>query len=217
MKALLFVAGKDGIKNMNHVHISRGNSKLGPNIPSVNLPPVVTCRIDAPCIKKCYARKGRFSMNHNKELLKNNLEIWKTNPAQYEHDILNGACFHAFFRYHSAGDIPDANYLKMMVRVAYALPNTRFLAFTKKFELVNGYIAEHGALPENLKIVFSAWGCFLPENPYNLPVAYIRFKKCECDIPQNAHHCSKFCGDCVMSGMSCWDLNCGESVYFDEH
>lgn len=199
------------------LHISRGNTKLGGDIPSVNLPPIVTCRVDAPCVKECYARKGRFSMRHNKELLENNLGIWKNDPEQFERDVMTAAFMFSFFRWHSAGDIPDANYLKMMVRVADALPNTKFLAFTKKFELVNAHIAEHGALPENLKIVFSAWGCFLPENPYNLPVAYIRFKNCECNIPENARHCSKFCGDCVMSGMSCWDLNCGESVYFDEH
>ena len=200
-----------------HVHISYSISKLGANIPSVNLPPVRTCRADAPCAGKCYARKGRFSWTKNKALLERNLEIWEKDPEQFERDVMIAAFPSRFFRWHSAGDIPDMDYLKMMVRVAEAVSGTAFLVFTKKFELVNAYIAEYGMPPKNLKIVFSAWGCFLPVNPYNLPVAYIRFKKCECAIPENAHHCPKYCGECVMSGMSCWDLNCGESVYFDEH
>lgn len=202
---------------LKHVHISYSISKLGANIPSVNLPPVMTCRPDAPCAGKCYARKGRFSWTRNRALLESNLEIWQNDPDQYERDVMIAAYPSRFFRWHSAGDIPDPDYLKMMVRVAVALPGTRFLAFTKKFELVNAFIARQGTLPENLKLVLSAWGCFMPENPYHLPVAYIRFKNCACDIPQNAHHCPKYCGECVMTGMSCWDLDCGESVFFDEH
>lgn len=38
-------------------YISLNNSKLGDFIPSVNLPPVKTCRPDAPCKGLCYARR----------------------------------------------------------------------------------------------------------------------------------------------------------------
>lgn len=35
------------------LNISEGNSKMDA-IPSFSLPPVITCRPDAPCRKECY-------------------------------------------------------------------------------------------------------------------------------------------------------------------
>ena len=207
-----------------HVHISRGNTKLGADIPSVNLPAGCTCRPDAPCYSKCYARKGRFSFPHNKELVETNLQLWHEEPIQYQRDVTIAAFKAKYFRWHSSGDIPDAEYFQMMVDVAERIPDTKFLCFTKKYEIVNAYIEGAGDLPSNLSVVFSAWGDWLPDNPYGLPVAYIRFKKDQADIPEHALQCPKYCGDCVMSGCSCWDLKRGfrddgevDCVVFDEH
>ena len=207
-----------------HVHISRGITKLGTNIPSVSLPAGITCRSDAPCFKKCYARRGRFAFTHNKSLLETNLDIWQNDPQQFERDVIIASFHSKFFRWHSAGDIPDVGYLDMMVRVATRLPDTSFLCFTKKYELVNSYIESNGELPQNLHMVFSVWGEWKPQNPYKLPMAYIRFKKSDHGIPVNAKRCPKYCGECVMSGCSCWDLKRGEDqfgrvdcVVFDEH
>lgn len=203
--------------SIDHVHISYGISKLGVDIPSVNLPVGCTCRPDAPCFKKCYARRGRFCFQKNKAHLQNNLELWYCEPEIFEEEITLSAFRSRYFRWHSSGDIPDVKYLDMMVRIAQRLPRTRFLAFTKKYELINSWITEHGKLPDNLTIVFSAWGDFLPENPYDLPVAYIRFRKEEFEIPAHARECPSYCGNCVTTGMSCWDLQHGEAVVFSEH
>lgn len=202
-----------------HVHISRGITKLGASIPSVNLPPGRTCRPDAPCFKLCYARKGRFAFSHTKDLLAGNLNLWLTDPERYEREIECAAYTSRFFRFHSSGDIPNAPYLSMMTRVASRCKDTSFLCFTKQYELVNDFITAHGldSIPENLHIVFSAWGSFVPDNPHRLPAAYIKLKKEPCVIPETAHQCSGFCGDCVMSGRSCWDLKAGESVCFNQH
>ena len=202
-----------------HVHISRGNSKLGAAIPSVNLPPGLTCRPDAPCLRLCYARKGRFAFSHNKDLLIRNLFIWQDNPERFEKDVECAAYVSRFFRWHGTGDIPDPAYLNMMIRVANNCHDTSFLCFTKKFELVNALISANGAgaIPENLHMVFSAWGDFLPENPFNLPAAYIRLKSRDSFIPDDARQCSGYCGNCVLTGSSCWDLKSGESVYFNQH
>ena len=201
-----------------HVHISKGVSKLGANIPSVSLPPAATCRADAPCKAKCYAQKGRFRFPKTKSNLDMNLQIWNNDPLQFERDIIIAAFANRYFRWHVAGDIPDPGYFEMMVRVAVELPDTNFLAFTKQFEIVNSYLSKNdGLLPKNLKIVFSDWGDFHPENPYHLPRAFVRLKKSENSIPAYARPCSKFCGECVMSGKNCWNLNCGEAVVFDEH
>lgn len=200
-----------------HVHISRSISKLGADIPSVNLPPVATCRADAPCRSKCYARKGRFAFQRNKSLLRRNLDLWQQDPLRFEMDVLLAANPSRFFRWHSAGDIPCASYLSMMVNVAEKCPNTKFLCFTKKFEIVNDYLNIHRSFPENLCVVFSAWGEFLPPNPHKLPVAYVRFKHQQTDIPPSAFSCSGYCGECCATGHSCWELKSGESVVFNEH
>lgn len=202
-----------------HVHISRGVSKLGANIPSISMPPVITCRSDAPCFKKCYARRGRFAFQKNKDLLQMNLDIWNENPEIFEQAIISAAYFSKYFRYFSSGDIPDASFIAMMVRVAKCCPATSFLCFTKKYELVDEYVKANGELPDNLSIVYSAWGDFKPENPFGFPVAYIRFKNVEVNIPENARACSGYCGDCVQTGESCWTLKrkCGDAVVFNEH
>lgn len=201
-----------------YVHISKGVTKLGAGIPSVSLPPVCTCRPGAACAAKCYARKGRWRFPHNAELLQNNLNIWNEDPGAFQRDVIISAFHSRFFRWHSAGDIPDMKYLEMMVDTAKRLPDTRFLCFTKKFEMVNEYLNIHKSFPENLRMVFSAWGSFIPENPHNLPMAYVRFKKGDnTGIPANAFQCQNYCGDCVMSGCSCWDLKNGEAVCFNEH
>lgn len=200
-----------------HVHISYHVSKLGVDIPSVNLPVGCTCRPDAPCFKKCYARRGRFCFQHNKACLQNNLELWCCEPDVFEHEVSLAALRSGFFRWHSSGDIPDAKYLDMMVRISRNLRATRFLAFTKKYELINAWLDANGALPFNLAIVLSAWGKFLPDNPHNLPMAYIRFKNENAPIPVSLRECPSYCGNCVTSGMSCWDLKPGEAVVFNEH
>lgn len=204
---------------INGVHISLNNTKLGAAIPSINLPVGYTCRPDAPCFKKCYARKGRFAFSRNKALLEGNFDVWKSAPHLYEMAAICACTGFKFFRWHSAGDIPDMSYLQMMVRVAKACPEVTFLCFTKKYGLINTYL-DANELPLNLTIVFSAWQKFLPENPYDLPIAYIRLKHDDGGnslIPDDAHQCPGFCGACAETECSCWRLERGQSVVFDEH
>ena len=176
--------------------MSNSISKLGAAIPSVNLPPGTTCDPSAGCYLKCYARKGRFAFPHVKELLQRNFDIWKEDPEGFERDVKIAAYTSRFFRFHSSGDIPDPAYLAMMVRVARHCPNTSFLCFTKKFDIVNRFLDENWqTFPDNLHIVFSAWGDRFPNNPYNLPIAYIKFKKEASYIPESAAPCSGYCGE----------------------
>lgn len=199
------------------LHISRANSKLG-YIPSVNLTPFPTCRPDAPCARLCYARKGRFLFKNVKNTLEKNWDLWCEDPDSYEKQVVAAAIVSKFFRWHSAGDIPSADYLSMMVRVAKACPTTSFLCFTKQYEIVDEWVSKNGMVPENLHIVYSHWGDVLvPANPYHFPSAHIRFKKESCSIPEGAHQCPGYCGDCVATGCSCWDLKRGESVVFNQH
>lgn len=208
-----------GLPVPEHAHISTGVSKLGVNIPSFSLPAVLTCRADAPCVKSCYACKGRWMFGHNQELLQGNLLLWNANPKQVEEDIVHTAYFSKFFRWFSSGDIVNTAFFAMMINVANRLPGTRFLCFTKKYELVNQWVNEHGELPANLNVVFSSWGPeFQPENPHHLPVSYVRFKKRDSgEIPVTAFQCSGYCGTCAQGSLSCWTLAKGQSVVFNEH
>lgn len=202
------------------VKISTTNSKLG-LIPSVNLPPILTCRSDAPCFKECYAMRGRFRFPNVRNSMESNYFAYTENPANYFNEIRkavdNGMVSYAYFRWHASGDIVDEDYFQGMVQLANELPRTSFLCFTKKYEIVNNYIAEHGALPANLNIVLSAWGRLLSvENPYNLPVAYVRFKNMMSItgfIPSDAIECEGNCTHCLR----CWNIKSGQSVVFDKH
>lgn len=207
------------------IHISLSNSKLDGSklgmapIPSVNLPPVKTCRPDAPCKKTCYACKGLFLMPSNQNRLWDNWEFYDNHPTGYFKEIRKACTTSKFFRWHSAGDIPSAWYFWNMVKLAKDIPDTKFLCFTKQYETVNSYIKVCGELPENLIVVFSAWGNFPVPNPYNLPVAYVRLKSGEGadKIPANARKCTGYCAECILGSGNCWNMRHGDSVVFDEH
>lgn len=201
------------------VKISKTNSKLGV-IPSINLPPIVTCRPNCPCSKDCYATKGRFRFPNVKDNMNHNYAAYLANPDEYFDDICksinDGMVSYSYFRWHASGDIIDERYFKGMVEVAKKLPHTSFLAFTKKYEIVNDYIRKYGEVPPNLHIVLSAWGAsFRLDNRYSLPVAHVRFANPEEDstIPEAAIECSGNCQTCLR----CWNIKSGQSVVFNQH
>ena len=197
--------------------VSHSNSKLGDNIPSVNLQPCRSCRPDAPCAKLCYGKHGRFVFPNVQNTLNNNSDLWDQNPEAFEVQAVAAAFTAKFFRWHSTGDIVSPAYFEMMVRVAKKCKDTQFLCFTKQYEIVNEYMKSR-KLPKNLHVVLSAWGNWIPENPNNLPMAYIRFKNgVTTHIPETAFECSGFCGKCVQSEKHCWNMKRGESVVFNQH
>ena len=201
------------------VKISTTNTKLSGQIPSVNLPPIQTCRHDAPCKHLCYARKGNFTFPNVKESHVNNLACFIHDSKKYFDDIieyLNGLVSYRYFRYHSSGDIVNEEYLEGMIRVAKKCKTVKFLCFTKKFELVNNYLANGGKIPSNLHIVFSAWDKdFKVDNPFNLPMTYVDFKDASQNpkIPELAIPCIGKCYEC----QACWSLKKGQSVVFHQH
>ncbi len=194
--------------------ISKGNSKMGA-IPSVSLPPIVTCPSGAPCAKKCYAAKLCRIYSTVKKAYDNNLNILNSNPVDYWHQLRAAAKTTKYFRYHVSGDIPDYSYFEMMVLTAHAIPDTMFLAFTKQYDTVNRYVCKYGKLPHNLKIIFSEWGSLKPDNPHNLPTAAVIFKGTEPD--DNWKICGGNCAECACRGVGCWELKNGETIAFYEH
>lgn len=199
--------------------ISTTISKLGDKIPSFNLPPVITCRSDAPCKTGCYAVRGRYLYKNVQTSLFENLNDFKTDSDKLFNDIIkyinNDDIIYKFFRWFSSGDIINEKFFKGMIKVAKICKNTNFLCFTKKFDIVNNYLKSDKKIPRNLKIVFSGWDeDFIVDNPFNLPTTYVYFKgESNNHIPEYAIQCT---GDC-RSCKACWSLKKGQSVYFIKH
>lgn len=198
--------------------ISLTNSKLGDKIPSLNLPTTV-CRANAPCKKGCYAMKGNWLFKNVVTSLQSNLDHFLADSKGFFDEIIdfinNGDVVYKFFRWFSSGDIVNETFLNGMIRVAKKCKQTKFLCFTKKYELINEYL-NVAELPKNLKIVLSAWDKdFKVENPHNLPMTYINFKDQtkNADIPEFAIPCVGTCSKC----KACWSLKKGQSVYFNQH
>lgn len=171
------------VKNIALVQVSTNVSKLGSSIPTINLPPIITCRKDAPCAKcaknggGCYATCGHWTFPKVKERLATNLKAYFNNDKLFFEMISQIFDNYKYARFHSSGDIVDYNYLKGMCRVVRKCKDTEILCFTKKFELVNEYITDGHRIPKNLHIVFSCWADFIPKNSYNFPTAHVYFPK----------------------------------------
>jgi hypothetical protein len=196
------------------ISISTGNKKMG-QIPSVSLPPVVTCKNCSTCAKKCYAAKLCRIYKTVREAYDRNLEILKEDRDSYFFQVKAAAITSRYFRFHVSGDIIDADYLDRMVKLARELKGTEFLAFTKNYEDVNEYFTTHKK-PKNLHLIFS-----LPftgakiENPHNLPQAAVILKGQTPD--ENWKICGGNCTECACKGVGCWELKKGETIAFYEH
>ena len=75
--------------NNNMISISKGNIKMG-DISSISLPAVVTCRPDAPCFLKCYARKMCAYRDTVRAAYERNLDIYRFLLAPAPRSLLHG-------------------------------------------------------------------------------------------------------------------------------
>ena len=198
----------------NKISISTGNRKMGA-IPSVSLPPVITCPKNAPCAKKCYAAKLCRIYPTVKSAYQKNLDILNDNWSLYWEQVRTAVATLKYFRFHVSGDIPNKGYFKEMVTTAEKNPETHFLAFTKQYNIVNDYIHAMGNLPNNLKIIFSEWDGLTIPNPYNLPTAAVIFRGQQ--PAPNYKICGGNCSECACRGVGCWELKNGETIAFYEH
>lgn len=198
---------------VNKISISPGNQKMG-YIPSVSLPPIVTCASNCTCAQKCYAARMCRIRKSVREAYQRNLDILSRDPATYWLQVKAAAMVTKYFRFHVSGDILNADYFRNMCQLASDLPGTTFLAFTKKYDLVNKCLNSQ-ELPGNLKIIFSAWPGMPMNNPHNLPVANVIFKGQQ---PADGWKiCGGNCAECACRGVGCWELRPGEQIAFYEH
>ena len=143
-------AYENAVENVSdlHVKISEGNSKLGA-IPSVSLIPVMDCGNCAICAKSCYDLRNDLIY---KEVIKTraiNSAIYHEDPERYFKEI-DGYLDYRYpraFRFHIGGDIQDKWYLDKMCEIARKHKDTKFLAFTKMFDVCNEYLDEGNVSP----------------------------------------------------------------------
>ena len=205
---------KKVVENTLKVSISKGNRKMG-EIPSVSLPPVLTCKNCSTCAKKCYAAKLARIYKTVREAWDRNYKILCEDRNSYFLQVEAAAMISNYFRFHVSGDIVDVDYLDRMCKTARKCKNTHFLAFTKNYDDVNAYFNNHKK-PRNLQIILS-----LPftgakiENPHNLPTAAVILKGSE--PAANWKICGGNCSECACRGVGCWELKKGETIAFYEH
>lgn len=196
------------------VTISKGNRKMGA-VPSVSLPPIITCAAGCTCAKKCYAAKLCRIYPTVRDSYNRNLDAYLDDSASYFAQIQRAASTQRYFRWHVSGDIVSPLYLAGMTGIAAELPDTHFLIFTKRYNFVNEYIDFAGGLPKNMHLIFSAWPGMDMPNPHNLPVAQVIFKGQE--PADDWKVCGGNCTECACRGVGCWELKNGETIAFYEH
>lgn len=178
----------------NMVSINNGNRKTGKGCLTLSFPTCV-CREDAPCKGKgCYCLHYPQCTANVQGAYYRNLRLWNENKARFEQQVnmlveMNGI---PLFRWFDCGDFVDEDCVKMTIRVAEKNPKVNFLAYTKKYDLVNEVLDEGYNIPANYVIRFSYWDKnWVVSNPYNLPTAYVDFKESSLnpEIPKNAFIC----------------------------
>ena len=203
----------------NEISMSNHNSKTGAACLNIAFP-VCTCREDAPCKEKCYACKGRQQICRVQASYYRNLRLYNNSADDFFEQLYYKIKFSGLpmVRFFDSGDYPDVEFLERSVELANKFPNVKFMAYTKKYDLVNKYLDDGGKLPDNYNIFFSAWDKLWDvPNKHNLPVAYVKFKeeRFTPEIPKSAFHCPGRETNCSACGV-CWSKKV-KAVYFDEH
>lgn len=203
----------------NEINMKNNNSKTG--AACLNLAfPVCTCRSDAPCKTTCYACKGCQTIANVQAAYYRNLRLYHDDPDNFFEQVYCKVKFSGLpkVRVFDSGDFPDADFLRMLVELCRKTPNTKYMAFTKQYEIVNDYIANNGKLPDNLNIMFSAWHkLWNVPNPYGLGVAYVDFddKSLNPEFPKNAFVCPGRTSTCSACG-ACFNKKL-KAVIFRQH
>lgn len=200
------------------VCISSGNQKIG-NTLNVSLPPVITCGNCSGCMRYCYDIKAVLQYANVRKARANNYSILTRDREKYFYDIVKALARrrkNKFFRWHVSGDIPDVGYLTYMIEIANRFPDFRFWTYTKRYDIVNQYVREHGGnkvcIPSNLSIMFSEWKGMPMVNPFGFPEFRVVMK--DEKKPENVKWCCGNCNVCIHGNSHCVK---GETVYCMEH
>ena len=198
------------------VRISDSNSKMGA-VTSVSLMPFMTCPscCKDTCAPYCYAAKLANLRPAVRKAYAINTAMALYTPTIYWHGVENAVKRSKYFRFHVSGDILHEKYFAEMVRIATDYPNRELLCFTKRYEIINGFLDAGGAIPDNLHVLFSGWDNLKPHNPYRMPETNVIMRG------TTPHEDWKMCGgncfNCACRGLGCWQAQPGDIIAFHQH
>lgn len=219
-EAEIAAAIQNGEDVSKYVTISAGNSKMG-KVASISLLPVLTCpgRCKGTCGDKCYAKKLAILRPSVARSYARNTAVYNLAPFAFFHAVDRAMKKVQYFRFHVSGDIPNSGYFSEVVRACEVNPGVEVLLFTKRYEIVNGYIDHRGPLPRNLHLLFSGWTNLFPTdagyNPHRLPETTVYAK--DEDIRPEWTPCGGNCLDCAVHDGGCWSAKPGETIAFKIH
>lgn len=146
------------------------------------------------------------------------LAIYHEDPERYFKEIDNyiSCRYPRAFRFHIGGDIQNKWYLDKMCEIARKHKDTKFLAFTKMFDVCNEYLDEGNIIPENMHILFSGWLGLKMDNRHGFPEAHPIFES-ETSAPEGTLLCTGNCTECLKEDRLCWSIGKGQAVGFLAH
>ena len=215
------------------INCSDGNEKVGGRVGNYNLPVAYSCVADCECHKekKCYACSGCYRFTHVQLAYSENMAyLMRHTWQEFANEMIDIIHVNKWnlFRYFACGDIPYRSFIDAVVMIGNNCSETRFWLYTKKYNLVNSWVREHGidAIPSNVVIIFSHWrnddGTFYPmDNPYNFPTSEFIPVGHEEEAETVTHICP--CSDpdiianCKTCDHPCYELKHGESMALLEH
>lgn len=167
--------------------------------PSIGFPAGESCHPDScywSVCQGCYGKGGqcrRFGIQKN---LRENLEFWRENPAEFARELKEFLVKERpkYFRWQWNGDIPDQVFGAMVENFAWKFPGTKFLLFTKRWGLLRDYPL---ITYQNLSVRQSAHEIDDFYGPYS---AFVYAKK---EPPKGFFRCPGKCEGCRF----CWNTS----------
>ncbi|TFG95443.1 hypothetical protein E4H12_13240 [Candidatus Thorarchaeota archaeon] len=188
---------------MNHIILSKGNIKG--KVVNVSLRPVEDCGNCEYCKDKCYAKKVYKLRPVVRYAWDNNSDAFNADPFGACESIIEQLYISKpikLFRIHVSGDFLNQEHLDSWNIVADQFPQTKFLAFTKMFDL------DYSAIKKNIQIVYSMWPGMPDDNVPDGPRAWVQ-DGTETRMPDNAIECDGQCHQCAK----CWNLRTRDIVF----
>ena len=186
--------------------ISRGNMKLG-NIPNLSFTPIRSCKPGCLCAKICYAMKSYLQFDCVRKSWDGNLALFTGDRHEFKRQLQEWLKKHKprYFRYLVGGDAPTAKFFALIMDTAWKFPETRFMCYTKRWDLLGQYMNEdpNTVPPGNLNVLLSRWpGDIAP--PESLRSQFVETwmldpKNPDPRIPVG-RHCPGSCKTCKL----CW-------------
>lgn len=214
--------------------ISEGNDKIG-HVLNVSLPAILSCANCSECMHFCYDIRDCFRHGWDSIVMMLRAKNWAIllrDREKYFREIENAIINRTsefFFRWHVGGDMPDADYFRRMVELAFKYILFVFWTYTKHYEIVNNYVRDHATvyipdearkscIPSNFHIMFSDWDGMPMDNPYGFPIFACKMKKGNKNHPVGFFlklwRCPGNCDICKKCKRGCV---VGESSYTDQH